>query len=116
MEKLFDETYGAIGDRCRTIWYGYYEGDLNNELKDKFIALIKSDLADPPEDPIASTNWVFYDKKEQKDAISDSPRASFMVRFKNNEYVANFNMSDFQFVMAFDAIEAFKNLVVNELN
>lgn len=117
MKKLFDETNGHESKYYRTIWYGYYEGSLDESLKDKMINLVKHDLDNAPtENSIESTSWVFYDKNEQKDAISDTVRASLMIRHWKGAFVANFNMSDFQFVTALDAIEEFKSSVVNELN
>lgn len=117
MEKLFDETFSPDSKGCRTIWYGYFNGDLNDDLANEFINLIHKDLKTPPEGyDIASTNWVFYNEKVSKDAIGDAVRSSLMVRHLDGTYIANFNMTDYQFVTAYDVMESFKETLVEKLN
>ena len=33
MEKLFDETFTTEGDAFRTLWYGYINSDLDENLE-----------------------------------------------------------------------------------
>ncbi|WP_430535063.1 hypothetical protein [Listeria rocourtiae] len=116
MEKLFDETHESEARYYRTIWYGYFEGDLDVALQDTIVATVQNDLAQKQENPPTATHWVFYSGETNRDAVDASVRASFMVRYRDGEFVSNYNMSDFNFVIAFDSIMAFKENIDKKLN
>lgn len=115
MKQLYDETHGEIGDYNRTLWYTYLEGEYDSKLIEKLVNIIKTDLAAELEKVPSATNWVFYTETQEDDAIGDKVRASLMVRERDGLFVANYNMSDYDFVIAYDRLEAFKLDLLAEL-
>lgn len=116
MEKLFDENNEFEGKYYRTVWYGYIDEDLNDTIMEEITAIIKTDLTQPPAPTPVETSWVFYGAAQTDDAIGDKVRTSLMVRERNGKYAANYNISDFDFVTAFDIFEGFKMRLLKKLN
>ena len=108
MKKLFDETHEHETGDFRTIWYGYISETPDTELQNKLLTIIKEDLTKEKKHVNTVTHWVFYHEKTSGDAIGDTVRAAFMVREKDCKFVANYTMSDFYFVISFDALNQFK--------
>ncbi|AQY51517.1 hypothetical protein PWEIH_07741 [Listeria weihenstephanensis FSL R9-0317] len=116
MKKLFDETNEFESKYYRTIWYGYVVGSLDERLQEKVVATVQADLAQKTENPLAATHWVFYSEETSKDAIGDTVRPSLMIRERDGVFVANYNVSDFGFVTAFDMIADFTEKLEEQLN
>ncbi|EFR99842.1 hypothetical protein [Listeria seeligeri] len=116
MKKLFDETNGFEERYFRTIWYGYITNDFDLTLTEELKQMIQADLAIETENPITATHWVFYSETQADDAIGDKVRSSIMIRHRDNEFTVNYNVSDFQFVTAFDLAAAFKEQLETSLN
>ncbi|MBC2392126.1 hypothetical protein [Listeria booriae] len=116
MKKLFDETHESEARFYRTVWYGYVEGNLDDALQEDIVSIVKADLAQKADNPPTATHWIFYGGATNKDAIGDTVRASLMIRERGGNFVCHYNMSDFDFVMAFDMVEAFKSRLEKQLN
>ena len=106
IEKLFDETFAHETEDYRTLWYGYLEVALSDELIEQLTTIIKSDLAEPKTKRTVN-HWIFYFKMQNDDALGEKVRQSLMVREDTGDFVVNFNMSDFSFVTQYDEVEAF---------
>ena len=117
MEKLFDETNEYNSNYYRTIWYGYIDisGNLNKELVNTLVSIIKNDLAENVDKSLAASHWVFYTKDVSEDAIEEKVRPSIMIRESQGVFVSNDYMSDFDFVTAFDKINKFRIDLENQL-
>lgn len=116
MKKLFDETHESEARYYRTVWYGYVEGDLDAALQETIVSTVQTDLAQKSENAPTATHWVFYGGATSKDAIGDTVRPTLMIRYRDGEFVSNYSMSDFDFVIAFDMIMAFKEKLDKQLN
>ncbi|MBL1227572.1 hypothetical protein [Enterococcus sp. BWR-S5] len=112
MNQLFDETYNSY----RTIWYGYYEQIGQPDLIKDIKQMIEQDQEKSEAEQAICTSWVFYCKATQGDALQEQVRASIMIRFFEHHYNVHCNMSDFEFVTQFDAIESWKNELEALLN
>lgn len=88
----------------------------DSELEHEIVSKIKGDLEYVSENEIESTSWIFYSEVQSDDAIGDKVRASFMVRELKGNFVAIYNMSDFDFVTAYESLEEFKSNVLAALN
>lgn len=120
MKVLFDETH-TLNDENRTsrnIWYGYadisVDGEygkvieLNEDFMDDLCELIKNDLSKNAANAPTETNWYFYGSTVTQDAIGDSIRPTIMVRKKSDDFITNFNISDYDFAVNIEAILSFK--------
>ncbi|MGL4694863.1 hypothetical protein [Enterococcus larvae] len=112
MNQLFDETYNDY----RTIWYGYYEQFDQPDLIKEMLQIIENDKRMSEAQQAVSTSWVFYCKNLQGDALEEKVRGSIMVRLLDTHYSVHCNISDFEFVTQFDAIESWKKKLEAALN
>lgn len=112
MNQLFDETY----NNNRTIWYGYYEQINQPDLIKNIKKVIEQDQKKSETQQAICTSWIFYCKEIQGDALKETVRSSIMIRFFEHRYTVHCNMSDFEFVTQFDAIESWKIELENVLN
>lgn len=115
LKQLFDETYGKDDDYSRTIWYGYIEEPLNDDLAEKLVSLMKKDLTVPQENEANATHWVFYGATAMDDALGEKVRSTLFVRLRDNDYVVNYSLGDFAFVMTYDETEMFRQLLLSKL-
>lgn len=108
MEKLFDETNEFESKYYRTVWYGYFNNEFNEEFVKELAGVIKNDMVLNNEaDTVEATQWIFYSGSVSEDAIGDKVRSSLMVRNKNNNFIVHYNMSDFEFAAFYDIINGF---------
>lgn len=112
MEKLFDEVFMGEDFQCRTIWYGNVDVTFDSTLSNKIVDVVKSDMK---EKEVGQTNWVFYAEKVTKDAIDDNVRQAIMIKEKNKIFYVNCNLSDYTFVVNFDTVKIFKELLEEKL-
>ncbi|EKN70944.1 hypothetical protein BABA_03744 [Neobacillus bataviensis LMG 21833] len=120
MKILFDETFTSSDGnrRSRNIWYGYadisVDGEhgksmkLTEDFMDYLCEIIINDLSKNAANAPTETNWYFYGSTITQDAIGDKIRPTIMVRERSNEFLTNFNISDHDFAVNFDAILSFK--------
>ena len=116
MEKLFDENNEFDELYYRTIWYGYIEGGLNDNLVKIIENKIRLDLSIPMENEPVATHWIFYNGTKSSDAIGEEVRNSIMVRLKEGMYIVNLSISDFSFVTEIDIVREFTGKLELKLN
>lgn len=95
------------GKNYRTLWYGYIDLELTDDLLVQLSDIMKDDVQSSEVEPIEATHWVFYSANEQQDALEEPIRSSLMVRYQNKRYNVHYNMSDFEFVTGYDALMKF---------
>ncbi|WP_086315330.1 hypothetical protein A5821_002780 [Enterococcus sp. 7F3_DIV0205] len=98
MKQLFDETYAEN----RTLWYAYFKDIEQMGLIGTISQIIQKDLQASKD--VSATSWIFYREELQKDALEEEVRSSIMVRFVDERYYVQYNMSDFEFVTQQDSI------------
>ncbi len=107
MKVIFDETNEAEGKFHRTLWFGYFDKNFDNnlevEIAEEVIKTLKTATS-----TVESTSWVFYSKEPSKDAIEEEIRTNIMVKNYKGKFTIHINMSDFEFVVFYDMINSFK--------
>ncbi|WP_088810054.1 MULTISPECIES: hypothetical protein [Listeria] len=104
MKQFYDESHSS-GEECsRTLWYGHFSSIEEEGLEETICRLIAEDLKKKTEPIPTATHWVFYREDIQKDALEEQIRSSIMICLRDNQYIVHYNMSDFEFVLFYDAI------------
>jgi len=111
MEKIYDETFASEGRASRNIWYkgANLTKDseygkifhLTDEVQNEIIKLVHENLEDKTQ-KVTETNFYFYDSATNQDAMNDQVRISLMLREKDGQFVALFNMTDHNFAINLD--------------
>lgn len=114
MKKIGDETFAHETGDYRTLWYGYIDQDVNDQLIQKLVTIIANDSAMPVQRRTVN-HWIFYFKDQNEDALGEQVRQSIMIRQDINEFAVNFNLSDFSFVTKFNKVIQFKADLLSEL-
>ncbi|EMG26690.1 hypothetical protein X560_0901 [Listeria fleischmannii 1991] len=116
MKQFYDETHSSGEESSRTLWYGYFGSTEDEGLKNQICQLVEADLQKKFEKTPTATHWIFYREELQKDALTETIRSSMTIRFREGKYVVHYNMSDFEFVLFYDAITTWVRELEDQLN